>query len=128
LEATNVCFKDFVPKDQIPAILSSADIILVPLKIQLTGAVPSKLYEAMAVGRPVILIAGCEAAAIVNQANCGVVVRPGDINNLVEAVRFLATNPEIRSQMGINGRAVVVERYNRKEIAKEFSLFLSSHV
>jgi len=48
-----------------PAILAAADVLLVPLLRYIPGAVPSKLYEAMASGRPVILIGEGEAASIV---------------------------------------------------------------
>jgi glycosyltransferase involved in cell wall biosynthesis len=107
-----------------PEILNSADVILVPLKVQLTGAVPSKLYEAMAMGKPIILIAASEAACIVNDANCGIVVQPGDIEGLLSAMMDLKSNPEKCSQMGDNGRRAAVQKYDRTDIVDQFAEFL----
>jgi len=121
---TNLVFHDPVPKDTVAELLAQADILLVPLKTHLTGAVPSKLYEAMAAGKPVILIAEGEAARIVNESNCGIAVHPGDLQELVNATRHLAGNPMTRIEMGKNGRKTVYENYNRKNIMNGFVTFL----
>lgn len=124
LNLERVLFLESVPKKRMPEILSVADVILVPLKIQLTGAVPSKLYEAMAMGKPVILIAASEAACIVNDADCGIVVQPGDVEGLLSAMMELKSNPEKCRQMGINGRQAAVQKYDRAEIVNQFAEFL----
>lgn len=117
-----------VQKEKIPEILRGADVIVVPLKVQLTGAVPSKLYEAMAMGKPVILIAGSEAAQIVKDTNCGIVVRPGDIEGLVAAIRYLKNNPVASRQLGLNGRDAAIQKYDRKNIANHFAGFLTDEL
>ena len=124
LSLNNVHFWEPVAKEKIPAILRTADVLVVPLKIQLTGAVPSKLYEAMAIGKPVILIAESEAAEIVNHANCGVVVRPGDIDGLAAAMIYLKNCPEACKQMGANGRQAAIQNHDRTRIADQFAYFL----
>ena len=124
LEANNIRFRDPVPHQQVRALLNAADICLVPLKIRLTGAVPSKLYEAMAVGKPVVLVADGEAARIVEDYACGLVVKPGDIRGLSAAIRTLASNPETRRRMGANGRRAAVAYFDRAEIAGRFADFL----
>lgn len=116
-----VQFLDPLPKSRMPAMLSTADILLVPLKVQLTGAVPSKLYEAMAMSKPVVLVAESEAAAIVQDANCGLVVRPGDVAGIADALRFLLAHPERRREMGANGRRAAENKYDRAVIARNFS-------
>jgi glycosyltransferase involved in cell wall biosynthesis len=117
-------FLESVPKDKLLQILKDANILMVPLKIQLTGAVPSKLYEAMSMGKPVILIAGSEAANIVKDANCGLIVHPGDIDQLVTAIMYLKTHPEERSQMGANGRLAAIQNHDRIRIVDQFAHFL----
>jgi glycosyltransferase involved in cell wall biosynthesis len=117
---TNVKFMDPVPKNKIPELLANADILIVPLKTQLTGAVPSKLYEAMAAGKPVILIAEGEAAEIVTDAKCGVLVVPGDNDGLKNAIIQLSKNPQDRKFMGENGRNYVIQNYNRNVIVENF--------
>lgn len=124
LAVNTVQFLSPVPKDKMPDLLRGADAIIVPLKIQLTGAVPSKLYEAMAMGKPVILLAGSEAAQIVRDSQCGIVVPPGDTDGLASAIRYLKTHPMESAQMGKNGREAAVRNHDRKSIADRFAKFL----
>lgn len=120
----NVHFLDPVSKEEVPGVLQNADAIVVPLKIQLTGAVPSKIYEAMAMGKPVILIAASEAAQMVNSANCGLVISPGDIEGLVTAITYLKYHPTERAQMGLRGREAALQRHDRARITNQFSQIL----
>ncbi len=106
--------------------LASADIALVPLKERLFGAVPSKLYEAMGAGLPVVLMTGGEAENILTEAGAGVVVPPGDVEALAAAIRRLANDPEERRAMGARGRAAAVARFDRKAIADAFIDHLES--
>lgn len=120
----NITFSPSIPRNKVPEHLQKADAILVSLKIQLTGAVPSKLYEAMAIGKPVILIADGEAAEIVRKAQCGIVVPPGDIMGLVGAIHYLKNHTVESEQMGRNGRAAAVRNHDRKSIADRFVNYL----
>ncbi len=120
----NIEFRDPLPKSQIPSFLASADAILVPLKTDLPGAVPSKLYEAMAVGRPVVLIAQGEAAEIVRKHHAGVVVAPGDIDGLLKSIEVLYKSPDLCAEYGTNGRLAVENEFNRKKIVEEFVEFI----
>lgn len=128
LRLCNVDFLDAVPREQMPKLLISADILIVPLKTQLTGAVPSKLYEAMAVGKPIILIAQSEAARIVENAKCGIVVPPGDINELVRAIQYLKNHPAERIKFGKNGRLAAVQDHDRGNISNKFADFLETEI
>ena len=120
----NVRFLEPAPREQMPALLASADIALVPLKERLFGAVPSKLYEAMGAGVPVVLMTGGEAESIVREASAGIVVPPGDVEALASAIRRLASDPEERRAMGARGREAAVARFDRKAIADAFIDYL----
>ena len=128
LRLDNVRFLDPCAREAMPARLASADIALIPLKSRLPGAVPSKLYEAMASGLPVVLAADGEAAGIVHESGCGIGVPPGDGHALAEALRFLAGHPEERRVMGMNGRRAAMGRYERKVIGEDFVRFLEEHL
>ncbi len=123
-----VSFFDPRPACEIPNFLTAADAVLVTLKGQITGAVPSKLYEAMACGRPVILVAQGEAAEIVRRHEAGIVVEPGDIQALVQSFTLLRDNPELRFRMGANGRAAVRVHFNRELIASRFINHLENNL
>ena len=116
----NIEFKEPIPHDSVPALLTSSDIILVPLKSYIPGAVPSKLYEAMAAGRSVLFVGEGEGADIVLRHHCGLVVRPGNIDGLADALARLAQNPETRNFLGIAGRNAAIEFFDRPAIEKKF--------
>src|SRR5262249_44335074 len=105
----NIRFLESRPSKELPAIVAAADIIMVTLKMFIPGAVPSKLYEAMSSGRPVILVAEGEAASIVRDHQAGIVVKPDDIPGLIEAVRTLHQQPALRQTLGENGRRAAIQ-------------------
>ena len=115
-----VRFLDARPPAALPPLLASADILLVPLGMPIPGAVPSKLYEAMASGRPVVLVATGEAAAIVREHDAGLVVAPGDAAGLAAALRTLRDDPIRRRALGENGRRATVQYFDRSGIAARF--------
>lgn len=114
------------PRDAIPAALASADIAVVSLKRRIRGAVPSKIYEAMASGLPVVLVAEGEPAEIVARAGCGIVVAPGDLDGLTEALRLLARSPDLRARLGAAGRAAALAWFDRKRLCDDFIHALES--
>lgn len=119
-ELTNVVFHDPQPKERMPALWSVCDTVLVHLKDSPVFAtvIPSKLFEAMGAGRPV-LFAGPdgEAADIVRRARCGVCVPPEAPEALADAVRNLATNEEQREALA-SASAAAAQRYSREHLAE----------
>lgn len=116
----NLHFVDPIRYAEVPELVASADIALVPLANDLPGAIPSKLYEAMAVGVPVIFCGGGEAAALVRSADAGVALAPGDTAGLTEAIRDLSADSTKRKRLGDNGRAAVMASFDRAAIAASF--------
>ena len=117
---SNVQFSDPVGREEIPSILQSMDAILVSLKRPIPGAVPSKLYEAMAAGKPVVYIGGGGGAEIVNKYGVGLTVPPDDSEALATAIKRLIENPKLRDQLGRNGRFAAAKYFNRNNIAERF--------
>jgi colanic acid biosynthesis glycosyl transferase WcaI len=124
---SDIVFMDPLPKDEIPELLAAADMLLIPLACDIPGAVPSKLYEAMASGRPLVLVATGEPAEIVRQHQAGLVVSPGDITALAQAIRTLRTEPEKAAQFATNARRAAVAHYDRGQIAESFIAYLEDH-
>lgn len=120
----NIRFLEPVPASAVPAQLAASDIILITLKSYIPGAVPSKLYEAMASGKPVIMVASGEPADIVNEHRTGITVEPGDIDGIVAALRALASDPDLRAQFGRNGRSAAEKYFNRDTIVGSFIVHL----
>ena len=111
-------------RERIPAILAAADAALVSLGMSIPGAVPSKIYEAMATGIPILLIADGEPARRVEQAGCGLTVKPGDSAGAQAAFLKLAQDAALRDQLGVAGRIAAETTYNRDQIAAKLSKFL----
>lgn len=114
------------PRERIPALLAVADVAIISLGMAIPGAVPSKIYEAMASWLPILLIADGEPAARVTQADCGMTVSPGDRKDLQAAFAQLATDPALRKRLGAHGRRAAETTYCRDGIARRLSDFLSS--
>lgn len=102
----NVMFLPYQPRELLSQSLSAADVHLVSLQPQLEGLiVPSKFYGALAVGRPVLFIGARdgEIAKVIDAHQCGVVVAPGDVEGLADAIRKLAGDPAESAAMGARG-------------------------
>lgn len=120
---SNVYFYDAVSKAQMPQIVKAADVSLIPLKkLELfLGAIPSKIFENLAMEKAVILSVDGEARELfVNQGQCALFSEPENVNDLIKNIELLVSNPELRYQLGKKGRAYVNEHFNRDTIAKKF--------
>ena len=126
LDLQRVHFVEALPREAIPELLASAGIALVPLGVSLPGAVPSKIYEAMGVGVPILLVAEGEAATLVSDSGAGRVVAPGDIDGIVAALRELSSSASNRAELGRAGRAAALRDFDRRTIADAFIHHLES--
>ena len=106
------------PKERIPALLAASDAEFHVLKFAIPGAVPSKIYEAMASSLPILFAGEGEGARRVLEAKAGLVVPYGDIPGIEQAVRQLVSAPALRQQLGEAGRVAAEKLYSRKEIAR----------
>ena len=113
------------PRSIVFALLRRSFAVLVTLRPRKdTSTVPSKLYECLASGRPVLFSAGGEGADLVRRADAGAVCAAGDAEALCEAMLELLRNPEEADRRGGRGRAYVVEHFDRRRIAESFAVEL----
>jgi glycosyltransferase involved in cell wall biosynthesis len=98
------------PFDQIPELLAAADVVVVPQReTPFTAAqVPAKLFDAMAMGRPIVSTAVSDIPQILD--GCGLVVPPGDPTSLAEAIVRLLDSPALAAELSAAARAKC-ERY-----------------
>jgi glycosyltransferase involved in cell wall biosynthesis len=119
----NVIFIDSVPKKEMPAILKSVNACIVPLKkLELfTGAIPSKIFEALSMRLPVLLGVDGEARELfVEKGKCGLYFEPENVQALSQVIEKIASDPALAKELGSNGRNYVNEYFNRDTIAKKF--------
>jgi glycosyltransferase involved in cell wall biosynthesis len=118
----NVIFLPPVPKLEMHEALAAADAclaILQPIEMYKT-TYPNKVFDYMAAGRPVILAIDGVIRQVVEEAQAGVFVPPGDSQALASTIQEIATNKEKCRTMGINGRMIIQSRYSREEAANQF--------
>lgn len=82
-----------VPREQVPALLSNYDLTLIPLVKSIHGAVPSKIYEAMAAGLPILFAGGGEGAEIVQSQHVGWTCPPSDYQQMQALLEHIANLP-----------------------------------
>ena len=116
----SVDFRPVVPTARLPEVLELCHALLVPLRAHslLEDFIPSKLYDAMAVGRPAVVAAGGEAASLVAETGCGMVVAPEDGEALAGAARRLLADPAARRAMGAAGRRAAAPYARSRQIEK----------
>ena len=123
LNLTNVHFLEPVSKKEMPAILKSIDVALVPLKNLplFKGAIPSKVFEAMAMEIPLLLGVDGEARNhFIEKGKAGLFFQPENADELAKQALFLAENLVERLEMGKNARRYVTENFDREKIANDF--------
>jgi len=121
---TNVVFYPTQSRERIPVLLSSADVVLITLGSAIFGAVPSKIYEAMASELPILLVAEGEPAERVSNVGAGLVVKCNALDELVAAIIKLVESPKLRISLGRAGRQAAEQQYSREMIAIKLSTFL----
>jgi len=119
---SNVIFIDQQPREEIAKFISASDVCLVLLRNTslFKTVIPSKMFEFMAMGKPIILGVDGEARGILNKAKAGIYIPPEDEESLKKAILKLYHNRELCSKFGINGREFVVKNYNREKQAKYY--------
>lgn len=123
LGLANVFFLDAVTKKEMPGILKSVNAAVVPLKKLdiFLGAIPSKIFESLAMELPVLLGVDGEARELfIKQGNCGIYVEPENARALADAALTLTEDRVMTARLGANGRQFVNSHFNRENIAEAF--------
>ena len=102
----NVIFAGRLDIDAIPGVLSLTDACLVHLRAAptFTTVMPSKIFEAAAMARPIILGVEGFARGFVEKAGCGVCIEPENERDLVDAIFRLSADAAFRDRLGRAGR------------------------
>jgi len=125
---TNVSFLPYQPQEKLGESLSAADLHLIPLAAGAAGClVPSKIYGILAAGRPFIAMMeeDAEVAHIARDDRVGFVVRPGNVDALIGAIRHAVDSPEHLKQMGARARRLAEARFDRIKVTSMFGSMLT---
>lgn len=123
LRLDNVNFLPNQSREEMPNIVAAVDAAIVPLRnIPLfKGAIPSKLFENLAMGKPILLGVDGEAKQLfIDEGKCGLFFTPEDEKQLAENVHLLSSDKQLCVSLGNNGIRYVNEKFDRKVIAEKF--------
>lgn len=121
----NVKMLGVLPRADAMSTMRAAHVCVVPLRENIKDSLPTKLFDALSVGCPVVVSADGEARRIVEDSGSGIAVAPGDGAGLAGAIRTLADDPVLRRSCGERGRAYVFEHYDRAKVMAELSFRLA---
>ncbi len=128
LKTENVFFFDAVTKKEMPAIVSAIDVAVIPLKrLDLfKGAIPSKIFENLAMKKPILLGVEGEAKDLfIDEGKCGLAFIPEDELDLATKTLQLFDNRSELNQLGENGYKYVEKKFTRDMIATNFWSFIN---
>jgi glycosyltransferase involved in cell wall biosynthesis len=119
----NISFLGNIKREQMPEAIAACDAYIVPLKKNdlFLGAIPSKLFEPLAMGKPIILGVDGEARELfIEKGNAGVFFEPENHVDLSNVINRLSEDKNICTKLGENGSEYIRINFDRKEIAKQF--------
>lgn len=120
LGLSNVTFVDPVPKEQVPRYLSITDVCLATLirKDTFKTVIPSKIFEAAAMNKPILLGVEGQAKEIIDSYQSGLCYIPEDKDDFLKQVVLLTNTPAEIERLK-NGCPKLVHDYDRKKLANE---------
>lgn len=124
LNLSNVRFLPFQPKEDLPWIRASSDVQVSLYKHgSAADSMPSKVYEIMASGRPLLASADAKSdvSNLIKETGCGICIEPGDPVKLADTIVSLYRDPTKRQTMGHYGRDHAVTSYSRDAVVSRYN-------
>ncbi|MEE4356582.1 MAG: glycosyltransferase family 4 protein [Desulfococcaceae bacterium] len=120
---TNVIFTGSLSKSEMPEILAASDACLATLQDipMFRTTYPNKIFDYMAAGRPTILAIDGVIRKVIESANGGIFVHPGDDESLANAILKLRNDENLVKSMGLAARNYVEKYFDRYKHAEQFA-------
>jgi glycosyltransferase involved in cell wall biosynthesis len=115
---TNVRFLGVLSRPESLELLAETDAAIVPLHAGLVDAIPSKMFDALAVGCPMILSARGEAVRLLRASGCGIHVEPNDARALAAGIETCLAERDALERGALVGQAFVRENFDRERIMR----------
>ena len=125
----NVLFIDTINWQEIVNINQIVDANLIHLRnlALFKTVIPSKIFESMALRKPILAGLIGESIEIITKSNSGLKIIPENPNSLVKNILYLKNNTEMSEIMGNNGFNLVKKKYNRKVLAHQMIQTMDIH-
>ncbi|MDX9865676.1 MAG: glycosyltransferase family 4 protein [Anaerolineaceae bacterium] len=126
MQLTNLTFLPARSKTEMPALIGASDACLAILKPieAFKTTYPNKVFDYMAAGRPVILAIDGVVRQVVEKAQAGIFVPPGDPDALAFAIMDMSAHRDRGHKMGAAGRQYVEKHFSRAESAAQLAALL----
>jgi glycosyltransferase involved in cell wall biosynthesis len=123
-----IVFTGRLARNEMPQVLANSDACLIHLRgCELFGSViPSKMFEIMAMQRPIIMGVRGEACDMVLESGAGIEMEPDSAESLVACINRLRDTPGLTQQLGSKAREYVAENFSRDVLAGRFLTRLES--
>ena len=124
---TRISFTGLVTKQEVLSHLNRTNVCLVHLKRSdlFKTVLPSKMFEAMASGTPILLGVQGVSADLIQSVGCGLTFHPEDPVDLCDKLIQLKNDPQSTQNMGKAGRAHVERFYDRDQLAQDYLELIS---
>jgi glycosyltransferase involved in cell wall biosynthesis len=122
-ELDNVIFHDPVNKNRLAGLMASADIglqILANVPAFYYGTSPNKFFDYIASGLPVLNNYPGWLAGMIKEHRCGIAIEPENPQAFADALEQAANNREQLVEMGINGRRLAEQEFDRAKLSNRF--------
>lgn len=120
---TDVIFQPNLQRAKIPSLIKACDAYIVPLKkLDLfKGAIPSKLFEPLALAKPILLGVDGEARELfIEEGKAGLYFEPEDATELANRIKQLISHRALAVSMGEQGQRYVRQNFDRQRIHESF--------
>jgi len=127
-QLNNIVMLGQLPKEDMPRLWSVSDASLVLLrKLDLfLTVIPSKIFESMAMKKPIIIGVAGESKEIIQDANAGIAIEPENASALAAAIVKLADSPALCREYGDKGSEYVAAHFDRQVLAQRYEQKLSA--
>ena len=114
----NVEIRDLMPRLDVIPFIHSSDIMMVILRESefFRSAIPSKFFDYMAAGKPIVTNVDGELREILEENNAGLYFSLKKKGSFARTIDKLKSNPQLRSLMGANGKRIVEEKFLRSKL------------
>lgn len=123
LELNHVHMVGHMQRGELLTLLRSVDAVVVPLRRNdlFKGAIPSKIFEALALSKPLLLGVEGEAKELfIDEGKAGLAFVPEDVGDLVRNITTLNKDRQLLLELGANGRRYVQAKFDRSRINAQF--------
>jgi colanic acid biosynthesis glycosyl transferase WcaI len=123
LQLTNVTLLPPRPRENLSTSLNACDVAIVSFITGMAGvSVPSRMYNIMAAGKPIIAVVEemAELSLVVDEERIGWVVAPGHVDQIVKSILTARSNQALLAEMGQRARNASVSKYSFNQVLSAY--------